>query len=164
MTSRPRRIALAVVALVAATAVTVPAVVMADGGGRPDCAEELDAAIAAFDAAFAARDFDTYMAFYVDDAVQVDSQGNVYDGKEAIAGFVSAVMRNAYTFEAEVLSVTRTQCRAASVVEDSVFAVPAANFELRLIDGVSWVREQGQWKVTLVQNTVVPSASASPAA
>lgn len=151
--------------LAAAVTLLISGIAVAENGHAtesrsPDeaCGGELDDAIEAFDASFAAQRLDAYMAFYVTEAVQVDAQGQVFKGKEAIAEYIEAVMANDYTFSATVLRTTRNGCHSAAVVEDSVFAIPAQGLTLHLIDGVSWVRDGDEWKVVQVQNTMVPTA------
>jgi uncharacterized protein (TIGR02246 family) len=137
-----------------------PSAAVADGGASDadqPCAQRLEAAIHDFDAAFIARDFDGFMAWILDDAVQINSVGEVFDGKAAIAGFTRAVMANEYTFTASPITRKLHKCESAIDVADTVFAIPSRPLTLHLIDTVGWVRVDGQWRVTLIQNTEIPT-------
>jgi uncharacterized protein (TIGR02246 family) len=128
-------------------------------GDHPGCDEGLEQTSHAFDQAFVERDFDTFMSFIADDAVQVDFLGNVYDGKEAIAAFTRAVMANEYTFSHSLIAQTIRPCSSATVLQDTVFGIPTRSVSVRLLDAVNWARVDGEWQVVMIQNTEIPEGS-----
>ncbi len=142
--------------VIAALSVAVPTVASAQdderSGGRR-CERALAEAAAGFDDAFVARDFEGFMSYIADDAIQIDYQATVFVGKDAIATFTEAVMRNDYTFEHSLIAQNVTGCKSANIVQDTTFAIPEFGVSLHLEDTVNWVRVHGDWKVSLIQNT-----------
>jgi uncharacterized protein (TIGR02246 family) len=142
--------------VIAALSVAVPTVASAQddetSGGR-GCERAFAEAAAGFDDAFVARDFEGFMSYITDDAMQIDYQGTVFVGKDAIAEFTEAVMRNDYTFVHSLIAQNITGCKSANTVQDTTFAIPEFGVSLHLEDTVNWVRVHGGWKVSLIQNT-----------
>jgi uncharacterized protein (TIGR02246 family) len=146
--------AAAVAAVVLASAVLPGAV--AAGGGHRGCEAKFEAVSQAFDEAFIARDFDRFMSFIADDAMQVDFLGNVYLGKEEIAEFTAAVMANPFEFTHTLIDQTLRPCSSGTVLQDTVFARPASGLRLHLLDAVNWARVNGKWQAVMIQNTELP--------
>jgi ketosteroid isomerase-like protein len=92
MVSKFRAACLGVLALTMVALATAPSATGADGASSSGCTRHFEAVSHAFDQAFIDRDFDAFMAFIADDAVQIDFLGNVFLGKEEIAAFTRAVM------------------------------------------------------------------------
>jgi hypothetical protein len=112
MTMVKRSRAAAVAALVLGSAVLPSAA--AAGGAHRGCQAKFEAVSAAFDQAFIERDFDRFMSFIADDAMQVDYLGNVFLGKEEIAAFTEAVMANEYEFTHTLIDQTVRPCTPCS--------------------------------------------------
>ena len=141
--------------VIAALSVAIPTVASANGersGGRR-CERQLAETAAAFDEAFVARDFDGFLAFIADDAIQIDYQGVAFVGKDAIAEFTAAVMENEYTFDHSTMAQNMNGCKSATIVQDTTFAIPEFGLTLHMVDTVNWVHAHGDWKVSLIQNT-----------
>ena len=145
--------AAAVAALVAGSAVLPSAA--AAGGAHPGCEAKFEAVSAAFDQAFIDRDFDRFMSFIADDAMQVDYLGHVFLGKDAIADFTAAVMANAYEFSHTLIDQTVRPCSSGTVLQDTVFTIPD-RLSLHLLDAVTWARVDGKWQAVMIQNTEIP--------
>ena len=111
------------------------------------CERELVAASEAVGEAFAARDLQRFMAPFLDDAIQVNTLGEVFDGKPAVTEFYRAVMANNYTFSNIVLSRRVDGCNTATVVDRVVFAIPGTSVQFYAIDVASWIRVRGQWRL-----------------
>jgi uncharacterized protein (TIGR02246 family) len=152
-----KRFSTAWLAAAALVLTTVPSAASASASteSHPGCEAELEAVSHAFDQAFIERDFDTFMSFIADDAMQVDYLGNVFLGKEEIAAFTEAVMANDYDFTHELIDQTIRPCTSASVLQDTVFSIPGV-ITLHLLDAVTWARVGGHWKVVMIQNTELP--------
>ncbi len=148
------------VMIAAATVIAPSGALATDGGDAPGCERELEAASHAFDQSFIDREFDAFMAFVAADAVQIDYLGHVYLGKGAIADFTRLVMRNQYTFTHSLISQTVRPCSSASVLQDTVFAIPSRGLSIHLLDAVNWARVEGEWKVVMIQNTEIPDPAA----
>jgi uncharacterized protein (TIGR02246 family) len=153
MTMVKRSRAAAVAALVLASAVLPSAV--AAGGRHRGCEAKFEAVSAAFDQAFIERDFDRFMSFIADDAMQVDYLGNVFLGKEEIGEFTEAVMANEYEFTHTLIDQTVRPCTSATVLQDTVFTIPDV-LSLHLLDAVNWARVNGKWQAVMIQNTEIP--------
>lgn len=142
--------------VIAALSVAVPTVASAQGdersGGRR-CERQLAASAAAFDDAFVARDLDGFLSYVAEDAIQIDREGVAFVGKDAIATFTEAVMRNDYTFVHSFMAQNVNECKSANIVQDTTFAIPEFGLTLHMVDTVNWVRQHGEWKVALIQNT-----------
>jgi uncharacterized protein (TIGR02246 family) len=147
--------AAAVAALVLGSAVLPGAV--AAGGGHRGCEASFEAVSEAFDQAFTERDFDRFMSFIADDAMQVDYLGNVFLGKDEIAAFTEAVMANEYEFTHTLIDQTVRPCTSATVLQDTVFTIPGV-LSLHLLDAVNWARVHGKWQAVMIQNTEIPGA------
>lgn len=111
------------------------------------CERELHEASEAVGHAFATRDLDRFMAPFLEDAVQVNTLGEVFNGKAAVTDFYRAVMANNYTFSFEVVSRIVDRCSSAIVVDRVEFAIPAAGVKVHAIDVAIWVRVRGQWRL-----------------
>jgi uncharacterized protein (TIGR02246 family) len=150
-----KRARAAIVAAFTAALVGVPDAATA-GADHPGCEAEFEAVSQAFDDAFIARDFDAFMAFIADDAMQVDFLGNVFLGKEEIAAFTRAVMANEYVFTHTLIDETVRPCTSGTVLQDTVFAIPSRGLSLHLLDAVNWARVEGRWQAIMIQNTEIP--------
>jgi uncharacterized protein (TIGR02246 family) len=142
-----------VVALVVGSALLPGAA--AAGGAHNGCEAKFEAVSAAFDQAFIERDFDRFMSFIADDAMQVDYLGNVFLGKDEIADFTEAVMANEYQFTHTLIDQTVRRCTSATVLQDTVFTIPNV-LSLHLLDAVNWARVHGKWQAVMIQNTEIP--------
>lgn len=111
------------------------------------CEQELNEASEEIGYALAARDLDLFMAPFLEDAVQVNTLGEVFDGKAAITGFYRAVMASDYTISFHPVSKVIDKCSTAIVVDRVEFIIPAAGITLHAIDVAIWVRVQGQWRL-----------------
>lgn len=119
------------------------------------CERELHEASEAVAQAFANRDLDRFMAPFLDDAVQVNTLGEVFEGKAAVTDFYRAVMAGNYTFAFDVVSKTVDRCSSATVVDRIEFAIPEAGIKLHAIDVAFWVRVRGQWRLRADTTTQV---------
>ncbi|HEY0660062.1 MAG TPA: nuclear transport factor 2 family protein [Lysobacter sp.] len=111
------------------------------------CEQELHEASEAVGQAMAARDLDRFMAPFLEDAVQVNTLGEVFDGKAAVTDFYRAVMASNYTISFDLVSRVVDRCSSAIVVDRVEFTIPAAGIKLHAIDVAIWVRVQGQWRL-----------------
>lgn len=111
------------------------------------CEWELRDASDAVGQAFAARDLENFMAPFLDDAVQVNTLGQVFEGKAAVKDFYRAVMASNYTFSNVVVSRIVDGCSSAIVVDRVEFAIPGTSVKIQAIDVAIWVRVRGQWRL-----------------
>ena len=111
------------------------------------CAQELDQVSDALGYAFASRDLDTFMAAFLDDAVQVNTLGQVFAGKAQVESFYRAVMASDYRFSFVPVSKKVNQCSTAVVVDHVEFSIPSAGITLQAIDVATWVRVEGRWRL-----------------
>jgi len=88
------------------------------------------------------------MAPFLDDAVQVNTLGEVFEGKPEITEFYRAVMANDYAFSSTLVAKTLDQCSSAIVADRVEFVIPAAGVVVHAIDVATWVRVRGQWKLS----------------
>jgi uncharacterized protein (TIGR02246 family) len=153
MVKRSRAAAVAALLLGSAA---LPSAVSA-GGAHRGCEAKFEAVSAAFDQAFIERDFDQFMSFVADDAMQVDYLGHVFLGKDEIAAFTEAVMANEYEFTHTLIDQTVRPCSSATVLQDTVFTIPD-RLSLHLLDAVNWARVDGKWQAVMIQNTEIPDA------
>jgi uncharacterized protein (TIGR02246 family) len=153
----PKKLRAAGLAALVLAMTTLPRAASATGGAEaePGCEAQLEAASHAFDEAFIDRDFEGFMAFIGDDAMQIDYLGHVFLGKAEIAAFTRAVMANDYEFTHTLIDQTLRPCTSASVLQDTVFTIPG-RLTLHLLDAVNWARVEGDWKVVMIQNTELP--------
>lgn len=140
--------------LIVATGLMAVAMVPAIASAQSDtasehrqCELELAEASEAVGQSFAARDLNSFMASFLDDAVQVNTLGQVFSGKPAVTDFYRAVMASNYIFTNQVLSTVVDGCKDAVVVDRVKFVIPAAGIELHAIDVAIWVRVNGEWKL-----------------
>jgi len=111
------------------------------------CERELVTASESVGHAFATRDLERFMALFLDDAVQVNTLGEVFNGKPAVTEFYRAVMANNYTFSNVELSRQVNGCASAIVVDRVFFAIPGTSVQFYAIDVANWVRVHGQWRL-----------------
>ncbi|MGH8079513.1 MAG: YybH family protein [Lysobacter sp.] len=121
------------------------------------CEREFERKSEALGDAFARRDLNRFMAGFADDAIQVNSLGQVLNGKPAITAFYSAVMANEYVFKRTLLAQTISQCSSAVVVDRVEFTIPSAGVTLHAIDVANWARVRGQWRLSA--DTTTPIAN-----
>jgi SnoaL-like domain len=129
----------------------------AAGDTQLGCETGFEEVSQAFDQAFIERDFDTFMAFIAEDAIQVDYLAHVFLGKDEIAAFTRAVMANDYVFTHTLIDQTLRPCTSASVLQDTVFSIPSRGLSLHLLDAVNWARVDGEWQAVMIQNTEFPA-------
>ncbi|MEH6418144.1 YybH family protein [Pseudomonas sp. CGJS7] len=121
------------------------------------CQREFERTSEALGDAFARRDLTRFMAGFADDAIQINSLGQVLNGKPAIEAFYRAVMASNYTFKRTLLAQTINQCSSAVVVDRIEFTIPSAGITLHAIDVANWARERGQWRLSA--DTTTPIAN-----
>ncbi|MGO1070375.1 YybH family protein [Lysobacter sp. CA199] len=122
------------------------------------CEREFERSSEALGDAFARRDLNRFMAGFAEDAVQINSLGQVLNGKPAITAFYRAVMANEYVFKRTLLAQTITpQCSSAVVVDRVEFTIPSAGITLHAIDVANWARVRGQWRLSA--DTTTPIAN-----
>lgn len=121
------------------------------------CEREFERTSEALGDAFARRDLNRFMAGFAEDAVQVNSLGQVLNGKPAITAFYRAVMANEYVFKRTLLAQTISQCSSAVVVDRIEFTIPSAGITLHAIDVANWARVRGQWRLSA--DTTTPIAN-----
>ena len=150
--------------LIVATGLMAAAMVPAIASAQSDtaaehrqCERELAEASEALGQSFAARDLDSFMSPFQDDAVQVNTLGQVFSGKPAVTDFYRAVMASNYTFSNQVLSTVIDGCKDAIVVDRVKFVIPAAGIEIHAIDVAIWVRVRGEWKLRADTTTRIAS-------
>jgi hypothetical protein len=105
------------------------------------------------------RDFDreTWVAAHDDDAIAIYSTGLVVQGRDAIA----ESQRDHFNNREAVWTWTELTravdgCRTATIVYDATYAIPARDFELRLIVSVSYTYKHGRWLSVIDQGTEIP--------
>lgn len=119
------------------------------------CEHEFERSSEALGDAFARRDLNRFMAGFAEDAVQVNSLGQVLNGKPAITAFYRAVMANEYVFKRTLLAQTISQCASAVVVDRVEFTIPSAGITLHAIDVANWARVRGQWRLSADTTTPI---------
>lgn len=121
------------------------------------CEREFERASEALGDAFARRDLNRFMAGFAEDAIQINSLGQVLNGKPAITAFYRAVMAGEYVFKRTLLAQTISQCSSAVVVDRIEFTIPSAGITLHAIDVANWARVRGQWRLSA--DTTTPIAN-----
>lgn len=119
------------------------------------CEREFERASEGLGDAFARRDLNRFMAGFAEDAVQVNSLGQVLNGKPAITAFYRAVMANEYVFKRTLLAQTISQCSSAVVVDRIEFTIPSAGITLHAIDVANWAKVRGQWRLSADTTTPI---------
>ena len=149
-------LALAVTAS-ATTVATANAVTGAPGderGPAARCARDLNQAVAQYISTTGARDARGFERLLATDYTVVLPGGTTFAGKPAGAAFIDRFF--ARTDWTQTFAVTRTTvegCSAAAVLLDSTYT--DADGPVDLVVGLSWVHEDGHWRVLLDQNTVI---------
>lgn len=155
ITTRFAALATAVVAAATVSALPASASAGPDRGRDARCAHELTAAITGFDRAFFAKDLDAFIDFYADDATIIYFNGTrIYSKAEARANS-AALFAQDWTASFDVLKTTVQGCRSGQVIEDGHFT--RAGTTSHFLVGLSWVREQGRWKVAIDQGSQLPA-------
>lgn len=121
------------------------------------CELELTEASEEVGYALANRDLGLFMSAFLEDAVQVNTLGQVFNGKTAITGFYRAVMANYYTIAFHPIAKVVDKCATAIVVDRVEFVIPAAGITLHAIDVAIWVRVQGRWRLRADTTTQIAS-------
>ncbi|WP_363796742.1 nuclear transport factor 2 family protein [Lysobacter firmicutimachus] len=119
------------------------------------CLRDLERVSEATGRAFEQRDLDAFMASFADDAIQVNTRGQLFQGKPAIAAFYRAVMAGNYTFKRTLLSQQVNGCSSAIVADRIEFALPEAGIVLHGIDVANWVRKHGRWQLAADTTTQI---------
>jgi uncharacterized protein (TIGR02246 family) len=143
-------------ALTAIGTVTTAGSAAAAAAATNGCGRQFDSAVSSYLRTTDARDARGFTALLHPDVVGVLPGGTVFDGKKAMAGFITTFF--ARTDWTQTFSLKRkvvSDCESGYVLFESVYAEPAAGYSQKLMIGVSWTREHGRWLVLADQNTEV---------
>jgi uncharacterized protein (TIGR02246 family) len=130
----------------------------AAAAGHPGngCGRQFDAAVDSYLRTTAARDASGFTALLHRDVVGVLPGGTVFDGKKAMAGFITSFFaRTDWTQTFDLTRKVVSNCETGYVLFDSVYAEPADGYSQKLAIGLTWTREHGRWLVLADQNTEV---------
>jgi len=145
-------VGLALVAVGGATAGSASAASHPGNG----CGRQFDSAVSSYLRTTDARDARGFNALLHRDVVGVLPGGTVFDGKAAMAGFITSFFaRTDWTQSFDLKRKVVADCESGYVLFESVYAEPAAGYSQKLMIGITWTREHGRWLVLADQNTEV---------
>ncbi|HET6214071.1 MAG TPA: nuclear transport factor 2 family protein [Micromonosporaceae bacterium] len=155
-----RKYRVGVLALALAAVLGVPSTAIAtadetDGGGAlaNGCEHEVRPTVAAFDAAFFARDLDAFMDYYDEEGILISPSGPVITGKETIReARVGLFNRFDWTASFTEFAVVVEGCKTAAVVSDGHIEF-ASGFTSDFVNTLTLVRKHGRWLVLVDQST-----------
>jgi len=155
MSLRTRIVAVGL-ALAAIGGATVAGSAAAAGHPGNGCGRQFDSALSSYLHTTDARDSSGFNALLHRDVVGVLPGGTVFDGKKAMAGFITTFFaRTDWTQTFVLKRKVVSDCESGYALYESVYAEPAAGYRQKLMIGLTWTREHGRWLVLADQNTEV---------
>lgn len=153
------RLAIAGLTLVAAAAAATPALAGTGSDERSSdrrCARQFDHAQREDMESFRDYDLPTWLAGHDDDAITVVANGVWFQGRDRIG----EVMRSHFVDREAIWSWTELTravdgCRTATILYDTTYAIPSANFSQRAYTSVVYTYKQGKWLSVIDQGTRV---------
>jgi hypothetical protein len=148
---------------VAAAAIATPTVAVASGGSDDDsqrsdrrCAREFDAAQRTDMESFRDYDLPTWKAGHDDDAITIFASGQWFQGRDTIAAVLHRHFENREAiFTWTEVSRAVDGCTTGTILYDSTYAIPSANFTQRTYVSVVYTRKHGRWLSVLDQSTLL---------